>query len=155
MTDEKEHPFNHRSEDMKRALFLLTDEGPASWEAIFITGRTLGYSDKTMRNAINEGVNLGVFEKSGGKAGRKAGRPTGPPMIHLTEGGRRWFEVKLKPDYPDDIACTYCGDVPTRVLAQGDAVERACRLCDGDDVTMTEEEELAHLERLTQQYSGQ
>lgn len=151
--DDLEHPFNRRGEDLKRALFLLTSEGPASWEAIFITGRTLGLKDDTMRRAVNEAVDLGIFEKSGGKAGRKAGRPTGPPMIHLTEGGRRWFELKLTPDYPDDAPCTYCGEKPSRVLAMSNGVaERACRLCDGDDVTMTEEEELEHIERLRTEY---
>lgn len=121
------HPFNKRGNDIKRALYALLDEGPASWEAVFVVGRTLGYSDSTMRNAINEGCHLGIFEKSGGKAGRRAGRPTGPPMVHLTESGRLWYSAKLN-TYEGDEPCIYCGATPTRHDDAHD--EDVCRECE-------------------------
>lgn len=92
--EEEIHPFRKRSKAIRDTLFLLTAQGPVSWDAIFIAARTIDVAENTMRNAVNEGVNLGVFIKTGGRSGKKYGHPTGPAMVELTPGGRRWYEVQ-------------------------------------------------------------
>jgi hypothetical protein len=111
---DKPHPFEKRGQQLKDTLYLLTSQGPTSWDAIFIAGRAIGMADSTMRRAVQEGVGLGVFIKTGGRAGRKYGRPTGPPMVELTDAGRRWFEIKQAeaagylPDPDEDDEVEFC-----------------------------------------------
>jgi hypothetical protein len=101
-TKEDRHPFTKRGARIKRVLFALTKDGPTSWEAIFAGGRSVGVMDATMRRAVNEGVDLGVFIKSGGRSGYKYGMPSGPPMVHLTDGGRVWVE-RMFPEVLDEV----------------------------------------------------
>lgn len=86
----------------------LMSPGWTDWERLFSATRVRDYLDKTVTNAVWEGVNFGALRKMGGRGTNKVA------MVGITPLGMVWFvrhlEVKAPALVPvSSLECYACG----------------------------------------------